>query len=66
MESLQPLPSVQYLDEKTAAEKLGVSVSMMANWRRRGGGPRFAKFGKAVRYDVRDLDAFGESMKSSK
>ncbi len=61
MESDQAPP--KYVDEQTAADRLGLSWSTLRAWRRRGEGPRYARFGKAVRYDVADLDAFGESQK---
>jgi len=38
-----------------AAKATGVSVSTLATWRSRGGGPRFLKLGRAVRYRRRAL-----------
>lgn len=47
--------------EAEAAEELGVSAAVLRSWRARGRGPRFRKFGRAVRYLRRDLDAFIEA-----
>jgi hypothetical protein len=49
------------LNENQAAEFLGVSVRTLQAWRVRGGGPRFCKIGRSVRYQRRVLVAFQES-----
>ncbi len=49
------------LKTEPAADYLGVAKSTMEAWRVRGGGPRFVKLGKAVRYRKEDLDAFVNS-----
>ena len=41
-----------------AAERVGLSVSTLNKLRIYGGGPRFLKLGRAVRYRVDDLDAW--------
>jgi excisionase family DNA binding protein len=46
------------LTETQAAEHLGLSVATLRAWRHRGRGPRFVRFGRAVRYLRADLDAF--------
>lgn len=43
---------------KQAAAYLGLSKSTLDKLRCFGGGPRFYKFGRAVIYDVTDLDAW--------
>lgn len=48
------------LNEGRTAELLGVSVRTLQNWRLRGGGPRYLKLGRSVRYRVSDLTAFME------
>jgi hypothetical protein len=46
------------IDEKEAAALLHVSVKSLQVWRVRGGGPRFVKLGRCVRYAMADLDTF--------
>jgi len=47
------------LNQKQAAELLGVSPRTLENWRQRGGGPPYTKIGKSrVVYESEDLDAF--------
>ena len=47
------------VDEKQAAEYLGLSVSLLRKWRvKRDGGPVYIKIGRAVRYSTEDLDGF--------
>lgn len=46
-----------------AAEYVGVSKTMMDDFRSKGGGPRYIKIGRRVLYDVADLDAWIESKK---
>jgi hypothetical protein len=38
------------LNENQAAEFLGVSVRTLQAWRVRGGGPRYCKIGRSVRF----------------
>lgn len=56
-EILQSNPG--WLDEainsRDAAKLTGVPVCTLATWRSRGGGPRFLKLGKSVRYRRRSL-----------
>ena len=46
------------LTETQVAEQLGLSVATLRAWRHRGRGPRFLRFGRAVRYLPGDLDEF--------
>jgi hypothetical protein len=46
------------VSENQAAEFLGVSVRTLQAWRVRGGGPRYLKIGRAVRYQRRELVAY--------
>ena len=48
-----------------AAEYTGVSEAKLAKLRVYGGGPRFARLGRAVIYDPDDLDAWINSRKVS-
>lgn len=49
------------LNENQAAEFLGVSVRTLQAWRVRGGGPRYIKIGRTVRYQRRELLTFQEA-----
>ena len=46
------------LDEREAATRLRLSHRTLQRWRVAGKGPPFHKLGRAIRYAVRDLDAF--------
>jgi predicted DNA-binding transcriptional regulator AlpA len=46
------------LTEHEAAQRLGLSVATLRAWRGKRRGPRFAQFGRAVRYMDDDIDAF--------
>jgi len=48
-------------NEHIAAHKLGLSVSTMRQYRLKGGGPRFLKFGRAVRYTNEDLESWARA-----
>lgn len=54
-------PMRRRLTEQEAAEFLGLSVRTLQAWRIRGGGPGFAKFGRAVRYDSETLEAWADA-----
>lgn len=49
-----------WLKPGEVSEEFRVSVNTLADWRYKGVGPRFAKFGKHVRYRRSDLDAWVE------
>lgn len=56
------MPTKQtFLDSDQAAKYLGLKRTTLEAWRCRGGGPKFAKLGRAVRYRQADLDAWIES-----
>jgi excisionase family DNA binding protein len=48
----------EYLTTPQAAAYLGLSESLLEKRRCTGGGPRYSKIGKAVRYLRDDLDAW--------
>lgn len=48
----------KYRDVRSAADRLGLSVSQMNKMRHYGTGPEFVKFGHAVRYTDEALDAW--------
>ena len=43
------------LNERQAAALLSLSIRTLQSWRLRGGGPKFIRAGRAVRYRRRDL-----------
>ena len=43
------------MNERDAANFIGLSVATLRAWRYRGKGPRYVKFGRAVRYLEEDL-----------
>jgi hypothetical protein len=48
-----------WLNERQAADYIGVVPGTLNTWRCRGRGPRFHRVsGKMIRYSVHDLDAF--------
>ena len=49
-------PVVRYLPTEAAAAYLGLSCRTLEKWRLTGDGPPFSQLGKAVRYDVVELD----------
>jgi predicted DNA-binding transcriptional regulator AlpA len=49
------------VNENQAAEFLGVSVRTLQAWRVRGGGPRYCKIGRAVRYQRRELVSYQQA-----
>ena len=46
------------MDTAAAAELLGVSVALMNKFRIQGGGPRYIKMGRSVRYSQAALAAW--------
>lgn len=56
----EPLAVSRLVTERDASELLGVSMRTLQKWRLQGKGPSFVKLGHAVRYDVRDLEAYIE------
>jgi hypothetical protein len=51
----------RYTNTRGAAEHLACSTSYLEKCRVTGGGPRFLKIGKAVRYKIEELDAFASA-----
>jgi hypothetical protein len=57
---------VMNLLPKEAAERMRISVGTLANWRTRGEGPKYIKFGRKVLYPLPEIEAFEAShMRSS-
>lgn len=51
----------EYINEKDAARFLGLCVQTLRNWRGLGKGPKYAKIGRCVRYQLSDLKAYAEA-----
>ncbi len=49
------------LNEHEAAALLSLAVPTLRRWRWSGNGPRFAKIGRAVRYDPAELRTYIEA-----
>jgi excisionase family DNA binding protein len=52
------MASMTLLTEQQAAEVLAIKVKTLQAWRVRGGGPKFVKVGRLVRYTKVDLEDF--------
>ncbi len=50
------------LKPKDLAERWHVSTGTLANWRVRGEGPRYLKFGRKVLYRLKEIEAFEEKI----
>lgn len=55
------MSNTKLLDTRDAAERLKLSDSYLAKLRVLGGGPRYFKLGRRVRYDPDDLAAWAQS-----
>ena len=53
-----------YFKEHEAAAYLNLSRRTLQKWRELAKGPRVTRMGGAIRYNVRDLDAFAEGGQS--
>ena len=53
------------VDTATAAQYVGLAKNTLEKMRLYGGGPRFSKYGRAVRYSVSELDAWIEKNSSA-
>jgi hypothetical protein len=51
----------KYTNTRGAAAHLACSASYLEKCRVAGGGPKFIKIGRAVRYTLEDLDAFARA-----
>jgi predicted DNA-binding transcriptional regulator AlpA len=49
---------IRALNEHEVAERLNMSVATLRAWRLKRKGPRYVRFGRAVRYLVADIDRF--------
>jgi len=53
--------STKYMNTRGVAAYLNCSTSYLEKTPLTGGGPRFIKIGKAVRYRLADLDAYADA-----
>lgn len=56
-----PSQNPTFFDSREAAKYLGLKKCTLEAWRTRGGGPKFVKLGRIVRYRKFDLDNWIES-----
>ena len=49
------------MTEQEVAQRLKLSVATLRSWRLRRRGPRYVRFGRAVRYLPADIDLYVES-----
>ena len=51
----------RHLTEQQLMERWHLSIKTIRKWRLTGAGPRYRKFGSAVRYSLADVEAFEEA-----
>ncbi len=56
--SVELLTNQKFLNTSQMAKLFGIKPNTAEIWRVRGIGPRFCKFGRAVRYRFSDLEAY--------
>lgn len=52
---MEPGTEDKWLNRRELAERYGVPVKTPAEWASKGTGPRYAKFGRHVRYRLSDV-----------
>jgi predicted ATPase len=57
-EEVVKMANITLLSEGQAAVVLTVKIKTLQAWRGRGGGPKFVKVGRLVRYRQEDLEQF--------
>ena len=55
--------SDRFFTPETLSKELEITMSTLAKWRLYGGGPRYAKMGKNIRYEKCDVDEWVENNK---
>jgi len=51
----------RFVPPEEAADRLGVKLRQLADWRAKGRGPRYRKFHRLVRYSIADLKQFADA-----
>jgi len=46
------------VDERKLAKKMDLALQTLRNWRFLGKGPKYFKFGRAVRYGINDIQDY--------
>lgn len=59
----QETASPRYVTTRQLADILGVSVVSLELWRRQGRGPAYIRLGRAVRYDMADVETWVASQR---
>ncbi len=50
-----------WMTRQDLASRLGLSIATLADWAHKGTGPRYARFGKHVRYRLTDVITWEET-----
>jgi predicted DNA-binding transcriptional regulator AlpA len=58
------LPTKRFLSDLDVEAMYGIPRKTLQNWRVLGRAPIYRKFGNGVRYDIRDLEAWIDSLPS--
>jgi predicted DNA-binding transcriptional regulator AlpA len=67
LETVKELVLEELLDDRRLAERLGISVGLLASWRRTGDGPIFIQVAKtSVRYLASDVQKWIEERRLTK
>ena len=61
----EPPPRRAFVDENETGEQLDVAVQTLRNWRVRGLGPPFFRFGRLVRYSPQQNQAWAEAQRTN-
>jgi len=52
------MQNTDFLNTRQAAKLVGLAPNTLEIWRLRGCGPKYIKFGRAVRYRLTDLESY--------
>ena len=60
---ISSMKGLQFLRERELAERWKISRRTLQRWRAEGFGPAYIPIGGAIRYRIRDIEAFEEKMR---